>query len=40
MKPFHPSRDHAAFARLLINEGCQPPPAGARPGRQPSTTQE
>jgi hypothetical protein len=26
--PFHPDRDRLAFARYLIEAGCQPPPAG------------
>lgn len=24
--PFHPERDRLAFARFLIEAGCQPPP--------------
>jgi hypothetical protein len=27
-EPFHPDRDRAAFARHLIDLGCQPPPPG------------
>ena len=27
-EPFHPDRDRAAFARFLIDAGCQPPPGG------------
>jgi hypothetical protein len=38
--PFDPARDHAAFARFLVNEGCQPPGNGGRPRCQRSTTQE
>jgi hypothetical protein len=26
--PFHPDRDRLAFARHLVDIGCQPPPAG------------
>ena len=26
--PFYPDRDRAAFARFLIDAGCQPPPGG------------
>jgi len=33
-EPFHPDRDRAAFARFLIDSGCQPPPGG-----RPSDTQ-
>jgi hypothetical protein len=25
-EPFHPDRDRLAFARFLIDSGCQPPP--------------
>jgi hypothetical protein len=25
-EPFHPDRDRLAFARFLIDGGCQPPP--------------
>ena len=25
-EPFHPDRDRLAFARFLIEAGCQPPP--------------
>ena len=25
-EPFHPDRDYLAFARFLIEAGCQPPP--------------
>lgn len=36
-EPFHPDRDRLAFARYLIEAGCQPPPEGeprtARHGR-------
>jgi hypothetical protein len=32
-EPFHPDRDRLAFARLLIDAGCQPPSANDRPGR-------
>jgi hypothetical protein len=28
-QPFHPDRDRLAFARYLIELGCQPPPAAA-----------
>jgi hypothetical protein len=28
--PFHPDRDRLAFARALIELGCQPPPSRAR----------
>ena len=28
-QPFHPDRDRLAFARYLIEVGCQPPPAAA-----------
>ena len=28
-QPFHPARDRLAFARYLIELGCQPPPAAA-----------
>ncbi len=31
-EPFHPDRDRLAFARYLIEAGCQPPPAGAPRG--------
>jgi hypothetical protein len=32
--PFHPERDRLAFARFLIDAGCQPPPGGdPRPAR-------
>jgi hypothetical protein len=27
-EPFHPDRDRLAFARFLIDAGCQPPPGG------------
>jgi hypothetical protein len=27
-EPFHPKRDRLAFARFLIDAGCQPPPDG------------
>jgi hypothetical protein len=27
-EPFHPDRDRLAFARYLIDAGCQPPPGG------------
>jgi hypothetical protein len=27
MEPFHPDRDRLAFARHLIEIGCQPPPS-------------
>ena len=30
-EPFHPDRDRVAFARHLIELGCQPPPARAPP---------
>lgn len=30
-EPFDPAHDHAAFARFLLDAGCQPPP-----GRQAS----
>jgi hypothetical protein len=30
-EPFDPGRDHGAFARFLVDTGCQPPPGGARP---------
>jgi hypothetical protein len=39
-EPFDPTRDHAAFARFLVDAGCQPPPGGIRPLGQRSTTQE
>jgi hypothetical protein len=39
-EPFDPASDHAAFARFLVDAGCQPPPGGARPRGQRSTTQE
>ena len=29
-EPFHPDRDRLAFARYLIDIGCQPPPDGRR----------
>jgi hypothetical protein len=29
-EPFHPDRDRLAFARHLIEIGCQPPPADSR----------
>src|SRR5437660_1620797 len=25
--PFDPARDHAVFARFLVDTGCQPPPS-------------
>jgi hypothetical protein len=31
-EPFHADRDRAAFARFLIDSGCQPPPGGRPPG--------
>jgi hypothetical protein len=30
-EPFDPARDHGAFARFLVDTGCQPPPAVKRP---------
>jgi hypothetical protein len=27
-EPFDPAGDHAAFARCLVEAGCQPPPGG------------
>ena len=30
-EPFHPDRDRLAFARFLIDAGCQPPPESERP---------
>jgi hypothetical protein len=30
-EPFHPDRDRLAFARFLIDAGCQPPPGTGRP---------
>jgi hypothetical protein len=30
-EPFHPDRDRLAFARFLIDAGCQPPPGSDRP---------
>jgi hypothetical protein len=30
-EPFHPDRDRLAFARFLIDGGCQPPPDSDRP---------
>lgn len=36
-EPFDSSRDHAAFARFLVDSGCHPPPGGARRGGQRST---
>jgi hypothetical protein len=32
-EPFHPDRDRIAFARHLIELGCQPPPGRAPPDR-------
>ncbi|HEY1509673.1 MAG TPA: hypothetical protein VGF93_11760 [Solirubrobacteraceae bacterium] len=32
-EPFHPDRDRIAFARHLVELGCQPPPARAPPER-------
>jgi hypothetical protein len=29
-EPFHPGRDRGAFARFLVDAGCQPPPSGSR----------
>lgn len=31
-EPFHPDRDRAAFARHLVDLGCQPPPRTRDPG--------
>jgi len=31
-EPFHPDRDRLAFARYLIELGCQPPPDRRREG--------
>src|SRR5438477_5560880 len=39
-EPFDPAHDHAAFARFLVDTGCQPPPGTARPRRHRSTSQE
>jgi hypothetical protein len=33
--PFHPDRDRLAFARSLIELGCQPPPARTRADEAP-----
>jgi hypothetical protein len=33
--PFHPDRDRLAFARHLIDLGCQPPPGGELPDGDP-----
>jgi hypothetical protein len=30
-EPFQPDRDRLAFARFLIDRGCQPPPESDRP---------
>jgi hypothetical protein len=30
-EPFHPDRDRRAFARYLIDTGCQPPPESRQP---------
>jgi predicted RNA-binding Zn ribbon-like protein len=30
-EPFDPARDHAAFARFLVDEGCRPPPGATPP---------
>ena len=30
-EPFHPDRDHLAFARFLIEAGCRPPRDSDRP---------
>ena len=38
--PFHPDRDRAAFARFLVDSGCQPPPNGTRPQGQQGRRQE
>jgi len=32
-EPFHPDRDRLAFARFLIDGGCQPPPGEPTPHR-------
>jgi hypothetical protein len=32
-EPFLPDRDRVAFARFLIDSGCQPPPGGDRAAR-------
>jgi hypothetical protein len=32
-EPFYPDRDRLAFARFLIDAGCQPPPDSDRPRR-------
>ena len=32
-EPFHPDRDRLAFARFLIDGGCQPPPGEQTPHR-------
>jgi hypothetical protein len=39
-EPFHPDRDRRAFARYLIDLGCQPPPSspGTRGGRTKSAS--
>jgi len=33
-EPFHPDRDRLAFARYLIDTGCQPPPVNEHPGKR------
>jgi hypothetical protein len=37
-QPFHPNRDRPAFARHLIDLGCQPPPSSAAPEDGASTS--
>ena len=32
-EPFHPDRDRLAFARYLIELGCQPPPSDSKPSK-------
>jgi hypothetical protein len=39
-EPFHPERDRAAFARFLVDIGCQPLPARTRPPGQRGGRQE
>jgi hypothetical protein len=33
VEPFNPDRDRLAFARFLIDGGCQPPPGARTPHR-------
>jgi hypothetical protein len=39
-EPFDPARDHAAFARFLVEARCQAPPSDTRSRRQQRRTQE